>query len=272
MITRIILILIGVICIAVCIPLSVSYFHQWSQDPNHSNGFYPLCLCIVLCAISAVVIFKSIPRLISTTYENLVLMFQRRKLRNRAEHIRIAREAKAAKEAKLRDEQARQDKEARFKAEEERQAKEQARQAEEDAIFDDADIQIKNALQYVDSLGGYLDDEKAANQQLCVALKALTQDKGISINLEPTYRGQKVGDIKIGDTLIEAKLDLYAISEIDRLFGQINRYCQTTPYKIKVVIYGNISQQAIDAIKSSQYYPTRVSLIYLPKPKRKRRE
>jgi hypothetical protein len=198
-------------------------------------------------------LIKSIPGLISTIYENLILTYQKRKAKLRAKQVREAREAKETKEAELRAEQ--------------------VRRAEEDVVFDDADIQIKKALQHVDSLGGYLDDEKAANQQLCVALKALTQDKGIPINLEPRYNGENIGDIQIGNTVIEGKLDLFSKGEIDRLIGQTQLCCSHTTYRMRIVIYGEISQRARERINeiSSHYAPGIVRLIVLPNPKRRRR-
>jgi hypothetical protein len=135
---------------------------------------------------------------------------------------------------------------------------------------DSADAIITKALKNMDSLGHHFRDEQEANKELFVSLKALAGN--MYIEYEPRYNGNNIGDIRIGDIVIEGKLDLDSKTETDRLIGQIQYCCSHTPYKMRIVIYGRIRPEAKARIKSSTYYPERVSLIYLSDPKRRRRE
>jgi hypothetical protein len=136
---------------------------------------------------------------------------------------------------------------------------------------DDANTLIRKALEHIDNLKRPYRDEEEANQQLFSILKAFAPDK--DIEYQPKYNGQPTGDIRIDNAIIEGKLDPSSITEIDRLIGQIDRYCKNTPYKIKVVIYGIINQEAIERILdfSALNVTGRVSLINLPNPQRRRR-
>ena len=251
------------VCIAVCVPLGSFYFHKWGQDTSNNSYCIITISCILLTIISGIVIFKSIPGFIST-------ISKKRRLRN---HTSGDEWAKFISHSKLMKKHTR---EASEKVvpnlyQDSANTLGDADTLEDAEIFDNADNLIKEALESVDKLKRHFEHEKAANEQLCAVLIALTKDKGITIKLEPRANGDSIGDIQIGDVLIEGKLDLYSVTDTDRLIGQIDRYCRNTPHKIKVVIYGGISQKAKDAITSSPYYPTRVSLIYLPDPQRKRR-
>jgi ABC-type multidrug transport system fused ATPase/permease subunit len=134
---------------------------------------------------------------------------------------------------------------------------------------DSADTVINKALKNIDSLNRHYRDETEANQQLFTSLKAFAGN--MRIEYEPRYYGENIGDIKIGDIVIEGKLDLVSKTETDRLLGQIQYCCSRTPFKMRIVIYGQISKEAKARIKSSPYFPKRVYLIYLSDPKRRRR-
>ena len=84
---------------------------------------------------------------------------------------------------------------------------------------DNADSVIMKALKNVDSLKCNYRDEEEANQQLCASLKSLTRN--IHIEYQPRYNGSNIGDIQIGNIVIEGKLDLFTKTETDRLIGQI---------------------------------------------------
>lgn len=99
-------------------------------------------------------------------------------------------------------------------------------------------------------------------------MKALTPNA--NIEYEPKIQGESMGDIRIGSTIIEGKLDLLDKHEADRLVGQIQWCCSHSPYKVKVVIYGRISPQIRNRIMTLSQYPDRVSLIALSNPRRTR--
>lgn len=128
------------------------------------------------------------------------------------------------------------------------------------------DATIRKALRIVDSLPARIQDEKEANRQLYCTLRALNP-KG-TLQYEPKYKGKNVGDIRIGNTIIEGKLELCHKSEIDRLMGQIDFCYKQTPFKIRVVIYGSTSKEAISRIKKLHQYSHRTRIIHSMKPKR----
>jgi hypothetical protein len=135
---------------------------------------------------------------------------------------------------------------------------------------DNADTVIRKALKNVDSLNRHYRDEEEANKELYTSLKAFAGH--MRIEYEPRHNGNNIGDIRIGNIVIEGKLDLVSKTETDRLVGQIQYCCSHTPFKMRIVIYGQIRPEAKARIKSSPYFPKRVSLIYLSNPQRKRRE
>jgi hypothetical protein len=137
------------------------------------------------------------------------------------------------------------------------------------AFQGEADNIIRQALQTIDSTSAYYSDEEEANKELASTLKALVP--GANIEYEPKIQGQSVGDIKIGSTVIEGKLDLLNKHEADRLVGQIQWCCSHSPFKIKVVIYGRISPEIRNRIMTLSEYPERVTIIALPHPRRVRR-
>ena len=137
------------------------------------------------------------------------------------------------------------------------------------AFQDDADNVIRQALQIMDSTSSYYSDEEEANKELATTLKALSPNA--NIEYEPNVHGESIGDIKIGGTVIEGKLDLLDKHEADRLVGQIQWCCSHSPFKVKVVIYGRISPQISNRIMTLSQYPERVSLIALGNPRRVRK-
>lgn len=58
------LVLISVICIAVCLPLSFFYGHKAAQDTSNNPYAFYMILCALLVFISGAVILKSMPKLI----------------------------------------------------------------------------------------------------------------------------------------------------------------------------------------------------------------
>ena len=61
---RLVLVLISVICIAVCLPLSFFYGHKAAQDTSNNPYAFYMILCALLVFISGAVILKSMPKLI----------------------------------------------------------------------------------------------------------------------------------------------------------------------------------------------------------------
>ena len=135
----------------------------------------------------------------------------------------------------------------------------------------EVDAQIYSALINLDSDSAPYRDEEEANRSLYHILKAMVKDS--EIEREPRYEGNKIGDIRIGNVIIEGKLDLESTDQADRLYGQICRYCDDTPFKVRVVIYGTISKYATRRIeRARQLHPDRISMVALTEPKRRRRE
>lgn len=136
------------------------------------------------------------------------------------------------------------------------------------------DSLIQDALKVVDSVGRDFNNEDEANTQLCQVLIASSQG-AYKIDPKP-----QLGDITIEDTIIEGKLDLLHQNELDRLFGELVRYCDRTKCQVRVVIYGRIRPDLRDDIdkfldkhySSEERYRSRVSLIYLQSPRRFRRD
>lgn len=61
---RLVLVLISVICIAACLPLSFFYGHKAAQDTSNNPYAFYMILCALLVFISGAVILKSMPKLI----------------------------------------------------------------------------------------------------------------------------------------------------------------------------------------------------------------
>lgn len=90
----------------------------------------------------------------------------------------------------------------------------------------EADKHIIRALRKMESVGGFYSDEESANQQLCLLLKELMPGTDVQL-VKPGRASEGKGDIRVGDTIIEGKLDLETKDEMDRLVGQIQDYCST---------------------------------------------
>lgn len=136
-------------------------------------------------------------------------------------------------------------------------------------LKDDANGLIIKALKAMDTLPCDFNDEAEANKQLYINLKLLKPD--ILLQYEPRYNGSNIGDVRIGNIVIEGKLDLFNKHEVDRLIGQIEYCCTNTPFNMKVVIYGNTTHEIFKRINSIKYYKDRVSIITLHNAKRKRK-
>lgn len=125
---------------------------------------------------------------------------------------------------------------------------------------------LLNALEAMDSTSRVYADEKEANKELVAVLKS----HGHSAVYEFPLGNRRRADAKVGDVLIEGKL-APSIDEVDRLFGQLQNYCQHG-YKVNIVIYGALEKNSLRRIENEilDRYPEKVFLTYLPNPKRRR--
>jgi hypothetical protein len=130
---------------------------------------------------------------------------------------------------------------------------------------------VRQALENMDSSGKRYADEEAANSELETSLKFLLPHD--HIECQARIRDNTTVDLKIGNILIEGKLDLQHKTEADRLSGQLDGYCLGTTYGVVLVVYGEISKSIRDSIerKIHDHYPDRVRLVALQHPKRTRR-
>lgn len=136
-------------------------------------------------------------------------------------------------------------------------------------LTDESDKLVKRAIQNMDKVQFKYRDEEEANRELCSNLITLTHGNA-DVIYQPRYKGNNIGDIRLGNVVIEGKLDLYHKPEIDRLIGQVINCCESTPFKVKVVVYGNISKEAVSRINKLPFSNGRVSLICLEKANRTR--
>jgi len=127
---------------------------------------------------------------------------------------------------------------------------------------------VYKALENIDSLHRNFNDENEANKQLFISLKSMCPK--LHVIYEPSYYDENIGDLQIGNTVIEGKLDLKYKRDVDRLIGQIQFCYSYTPFKMIVVGYGYLDNFAIERI-SSLPYKDRVSIVALPNPNRMRR-
>jgi hypothetical protein len=135
----------------------------------------------------------------------------------------------------------------------------------------DMDSLIKKALETMDSTAGSYESEDAANKELATTIKVLNSQ--IFVEYQPRISDGTTADIRIGNVLIEGKLEP-DISEADRVIGQLRRYCRDTTYLVKVVIYGKSDHHVREHIEReireayNPHNPGRVTLIYLSHPHR----
>jgi len=122
------------------------------------------------------------------------------------------------------------------------------------------DGHIETALMKMESIGGYYADEDSANQQLCLLLRELAP--GADVQLVKPGSGGK-GDIKVGNTIIEGKLDLVTKDELDRLIGQLQDYCDNSASPIRVVVYGKLRPDFRRRIEGLHAYYERILLHHV---------
>jgi hypothetical protein len=123
------------------------------------------------------------------------------------------------------------------------------------------DTAIDKALANIDSIGQAYRDENEANTELAQSLKLLLPKSKVEY-----LANSAVGDIKVDNDIVEGKLDLVGISEIDRAVGQINRHLKSSKSKLKIVVYGSISREAVTRITGMPEYNKRIKLRYLRRP------
>ncbi|MCX5992416.1 MAG: hypothetical protein NTZ04_08875 [Chloroflexi bacterium] len=124
------------------------------------------------------------------------------------------------------------------------------------------DKHIQTALRKMESLGGSYGNEENANQQLCLMLRELMP--GVDVQLvKPGRAGEGKGDIRIGNTIIEGKLDLEDKHEMDRLVGQLQDYCSSTPCQVRVVVYGRLRSDFRRRIEGLPQYYNRILLHHI---------
>jgi len=121
------------------------------------------------------------------------------------------------------------------------------------------DSHIKMALIRMESIDDSYTDEDSANQQLCLLLRGLAP--GADIQLVKTGSKGK-GDIKVGDTIIEGKMDLVTKDELDRLIGQLQDYCDNSDCQIRVVVYGKLRSDFRRRIEGLERYRERILLYH----------
>jgi hypothetical protein len=120
----------------------------------------------------------------------------------------------------------------------------------------------------MDAIGGSYTDEESANQQLCILLRELVPRANVSLVKVGT---NTMGDIKVGNTIIEGKLDLVTKDELDRLVGQLQDYCSRSSSQIKVVVYGELRSEFRSRIQNLPEYFSRIMLHHLEHPQKRRR-
>jgi len=130
------------------------------------------------------------------------------------------------------------------------------------------DKYINGALEIMDGYAKWYNNEEEANKELILLLKS----KGLDATYQFELGDGIVADGKVGDFLIEGKLDP-GKSEIDRLIGQLESYSRY-PYKVNVVIYGKIDIDQLRRITEhiDKHYPGKVFLSNLDSPNRRGRQ
>ena len=128
---------------------------------------------------------------------------------------------------------------------------------------------VLQALKTMDSTGGRYAGEEAANRELATSLKLLMPDA--KVESQARVKESTTVDLRIGNILVEGKLELQHKTEADRLIGQLDGYCIGTSYGVIVVGYGEIAPILRYSIekKIAEHYPDRVRLVTLPHPQRR---
>jgi hypothetical protein len=133
-------------------------------------------------------------------------------------------------------------------------------------ITSEIDKHLRKALETMDTTGRWYSNEEEANRELVSCLK--------SQNIDAIYQYRlssgRTADARVGDVLIEGKLSPYT-AEVDRLIGQLSQYSKY-PYKINVVIYGQMDKEARRRIENEidSRYRGKVFLTCLENPRRQR--
>jgi hypothetical protein len=135
-------------------------------------------------------------------------------------------------------------------------------------ITSEIDKHLLKALEAMDTTDKWYNDEDEANRELVSCLKSQDIDAIYHYRL-PNGR---TADAKVYDFLIEGKLSPNT-TEVDRLIGQLSNYSEY-PYKINVVIYGELAKDAKRRIEKEidLRYVNKVFLTYLDNPRRQRSE
>jgi hypothetical protein len=151
---------------------------------------------------------------------------------------------------------------------EEEARKEEIRQQEEDLeertwqAEGELDKHIQAALMKMESIGGSYGNEENANQQLCLILRELMPGADIQL-VKHGRAGEGQGDIRMGNTIIEGKLDLEHKDEMDRLVGQLQDYCSSTSCEVRVVVYGRLRPDFRRRIEGLPQYFDRILLHHI---------
>lgn len=134
------------------------------------------------------------------------------------------------------------------------------------AIISGLDKHLRKALEAMDSTAKWYNNEEEANRELVSCLKS----QGIEAEYQYRLPNGRTADAKVYDFLIEGKLSPDT-AEVDRLIGQLSHYAEY-PYKINVVIYGELSKGAKRRIENEIHlrYDKKVFLTCLDNPKRQR--
>jgi membrane protein implicated in regulation of membrane protease activity len=153
-----------------------------------------------------------------------------------------------------------------FRKRQRRIAMEIAMEKERIAITSELDKHLRKALETMDTTAKWYNDEDEANRELVTCLKA----QGVEAQYQYRLPNGRTADAKVYDFLIEGKLSPDT-AEVDRLIGQLSQYSEY-PYKINVVIYGELSKDAKRRIENEIHlrYDKKVFLTCLDNPKRQR--
>jgi hypothetical protein len=128
---------------------------------------------------------------------------------------------------------------------------------------DELDTALDTALANIDSIGQAYANENEANTELAQSLRLLLPKADIEY-----LANSAVGDIRVGEDIVEGKLDLVGMSDIDRAVGQIGRHLKASSGQLKIVVYGRISEEAGRRIMAVDGYGERIRLHYLQKPRK----
>jgi len=133
------------------------------------------------------------------------------------------------------------------------------------------DKYLRSVLENMDTTGNWYNNEEEANRELISGLKSQSSMFNDSIYQYQLPDGT-TADAKVGNFLIEGKLSPKT-AEVDRLIGQLGRYSKYG-YKINVVIYGELSEDARRRIENEiqeRGWLGEVFLTALDNPSRQRK-